>query len=101
MMKLLLTIFLVLSLANQFTPVHARAEAAPFLACVPGQANQDLCFSSELNDDQRLIRVLPVSFVVLPFAPKPSVAGCCPDVRPIEFLSCRRPLYNLNAVLLI
>jgi hypothetical protein len=101
MIKLLLTIFLVLSLANQFTPVHAEPETAPAFACVPGQANQDPCFSNELNDDQRLIRVLAVNFVALPFAPKPSFAGCCPNRRPIEFLSCRRPLYNLNAVLLI
>ncbi len=101
MMKLLLTIFLVLSLANQFTPVHSEPETTPVFHCVPGHANQALCFSSELNDDQRLIRVLPVTFVALPFAPTPSVTGCCADDRPIEFLRHRPPLYRLNAILLI
>jgi len=100
MLKLLLTVFLALSLVNQFKLIHSQLEPTQVLACVPGQANEALRFSSEFDDDQRLVRA-PVSFGALPFAPVSPFAGRRQNGRPTESFSDRLPLYKLNAVFLI
>lgn len=101
MLKLLLTVFLALSLVNQFELVHSEREPTQVLTCVPGQASQALCFSSEFDDDQRLVKALPVSFAALPFAPVSAFAGRRHDGRQTESCGDRLPLYKLNAVFLI
>jgi hypothetical protein len=101
MLKLLLTIFLALSLVNQFKLVHSEREPTQVFTCVPGQANQALRFSSEFDDDQRRIRALPISFAALPFALVSPFAGRRQDGRQTGSFSDRVPLYKLNAVFLI
>jgi len=101
MMKLLLAVFLALSLVNQIEALHSGAETAQVLACVPGQSNHLLCFSSEFDDDQRQVKTLPVNFLALPFDRVSAFAGHCQDGRQIESLGDRLPLYQLNAVFLI
>ena len=101
MLKLLLTVFLALSLVNQLQPIQSGTETAQVSACVPGQANLVFCFSSEFDDDQRLVGMLPVALLALPFGRVSVFPGGCQDDRQKESLGGRLPLHMLNVVFLI
>ena len=95
MMKLLLAIFLALSLVNQLKPLCSGAETGEVLA------NQAHCFNSDFDDDQRPVGTLPVAVLAPLFDSVPAFAARCQDGRPIESLGDRLPLYKLNTAFLI